>query len=367
VRFCCVELEEGAALAVLASLTGPVEGAEGFGDDEVSRASLDAEKAREGAAKAGRAAALSGAINDRASIACRFLVCLLGGAYSLERERIGSTSLAPFRVKEFSSTIFFSPEPPLAPLELTHSHSRSLSHCSYALTEQPIARTSNSQSQLASKRIASAIVSPPSSSLPRPHHRLLHARETGLALDRMSTAASTSAGASAEPATVNGSSAAAAADAAKKQGSSLSVSAPSFVPSTTTGKSGSAAIPIEKPNKPVSRKRPAPGSPPLNPTMIPAAPKAPKTNAEKDSTRRLIVVLEQACLETYKHSAPAGQRGGKGDDKYSLLNCDDHQGVLAKMGRDIAHARPDITHQVRDLPVSSRRGQGSLPADPGGY
>ncbi|GAA5955492.1 hypothetical protein JCM8115_006770 [Rhodotorula mucilaginosa] len=161
----------------------------------------------------------------------------------------------------------------------------------------------------------------------------------------MSTAASTSAGASAEPATVNGSSAAAAADAAKKQGSSLSVSAPSFVPSTTTGKSGSAAIPIEKPNKPVSRKRPAPGSPPLNPTMIPAAPKAPKTNAEKDSTRRLIVVLEQACLETYKHSAPAGQRGGKGDDKYSLLNCDDHQGVLAKMGRDIAHARPDITHQ----------------------
>lgn len=57
-------------------------------------------------------------------------------------------------------------------------------------------------------------------------------------------------------------------------------------------------------------------------------------------------MLEQACLETYKHSAPAGQRGGKGDDKYSLLNCDDHQGVLAKMGRDIAHARPDITHQV---------------------
>lgn len=58
-------------------------------------------------------------------------------------------------------------------------------------------------------------------------------------------------------------------------------------------------------------------------------------------------MLEQACLETYKHSAPAGARGGKGEEKYSLLNCDDHQGVLAKMGRDIAHARPDITHQVR--------------------
>ena len=32
--------------------------------------------------------------------------------------------------------------------------------------------------------------------------------------------------------------------------------------------------------------------------------------------------------------------------KYALLNCDDHQGILAKTGRDIADARPDITHQV---------------------
>jgi hypothetical protein len=30
----------------------------------------------------------------------------------------------------------------------------------------------------------------------------------------------------------------------------------------------------------------------------------------------------------------------------TLLNCDDHQGFLAKEGRDIADARPDITHQV---------------------
>lgn len=37
--------------------------------------------------------------------------------------------------------------------------------------------------------------------------------------------------------------------------------------------------------------------------------------------------------------------GGGGDDKYVLLNCDDHQRVLARMGRDIAEARPDITHQ----------------------
>ncbi|KPV77429.1 uncharacterized protein RHOBADRAFT_47968 [Rhodotorula graminis WP1] len=82
------------------------------------------------------------------------------------------------------------------------------------------------------------------------------------------------------------------------------------------------------------------------PTATSALPARPGPGESRDdSTRRLIVVLEQACLETYKHSAPPGARGGKGEDKYSLLNCDDHQGVLAKMGRDIAHARPDITHQ----------------------
>ncbi|BFZ56448.1 18S rRNA pseudouridine methyltransferase [Savitreella phatthalungensis] len=55
--------------------------------------------------------------------------------------------------------------------------------------------------------------------------------------------------------------------------------------------------------------------------------------------RRLIVVLERACLETYKV-------GKDKASKYALLNCDDHQGVLKKMGRDIADARPDICHQV---------------------
>lgn len=122
----------------------------------------------------------------------------------------------------------------------------------------------------------------------------------------------------------------------------LSVESPAFVPSSATLNAAAASS---------SRKRSAPASPPLNPTLIPVAPKTPRTAAEKETTRRLIVVLEQACLETYKHTAPAssaGGRGGKGagEDKYSLLNCDDHQGVLAKMGRDIAHARPDITHQV---------------------
>ncbi|PBK66133.1 Nep1-domain-containing protein [Armillaria solidipes] len=65
---------------------------------------------------------------------------------------------------------------------------------------------------------------------------------------------------------------------------------------------------------------------------------------------RLFVVLEQACLEAYcisSWSAKGGKhgKGGEGDVKYTLLNCDDHQGILAKTRRDIADARPDITHQ----------------------
>ncbi|KAK0523316.1 18S rRNA pseudouridine methyltransferase [Tilletia horrida] len=105
----------------------------------------------------------------------------------------------------------------------------------------------------------------------------------------------------------------------------------------------------------------------IDSSLVPQAPKVPKTATEKESTPRLIVVLEQACLETYKvssgpssSSGPSrggyggygggggGGRGGAnkdGGDKYALLNCDDHQRVLAKMGRDIAEARPDITHQ----------------------
>ncbi|GAC95063.1 nucleolar essential protein [Pseudozyma hubeiensis SY62] len=89
-------------------------------------------------------------------------------------------------------------------------------------------------------------------------------------------------------------------------------------------------------------------------SLVPQIPKVPKTAIEKENTPRLIVVLEQACLETYKVSTgssssssrgPSGNRSKDGGDKYALLNCDDHQRVLAKMGRDIAEARPDITHQ----------------------
>lgn len=56
---------------------------------------------------------------------------------------------------------------------------------------------------------------------------------------------------------------------------------------------------------------------------------------EKLSSKRLIVVLENACLETIKI--------GK---EYQLLNSDDHVSILRKRGRDIAEARPDILHFV---------------------
>ena len=87
-----------------------------------------------------------------------------------------------------------------------------------------------------------------------------------------------------------------------------------------------------------------------NPSMLPVQAHVPRGPATT-SMRRLFVILEQACLEAYKVSGGSvygkGAKGGKeGEVKYTLLNCDDHQGILAKTGRDIADARPDITHQV---------------------
>jgi len=66
--------------------------------------------------------------------------------------------------------------------------------------------------------------------------------------------------------------------------------------------------------------------------------------AADKNTQRLIVVLSNASLETYK--ASHGGRTGAKEEKYSLLNSDEHIGVMRKMGRDISDARPDITHQV---------------------
>ncbi|KAG9079226.1 hypothetical protein FS749_008698, partial [Ceratobasidium sp. UAMH 11750] len=63
---------------------------------------------------------------------------------------------------------------------------------------------------------------------------------------------------------------------------------------------------------------------PTNPTMVPVQPTVPRTPVQKAAARRLIVVLEQACLEAYKVSSGSASRGGPGregrDAKYALLN-----------------------------------------------
>ncbi len=80
----------------------------------------------------------------------------------------------------------------------------------------------------------------------------------------------------------------------------------------------------------------------------------PIASADKDS-QRLVVVLSHASLETYKASH-GGRNGTMKDEKYSLLNSDEHIGVMRKMNRDISDARPDITHQVCFWnPARSRR------------
>jgi rRNA small subunit pseudouridine methyltransferase Nep1 len=90
--------------------------------------------------------------------------------------------------------------------------------------------------------------------------------------------------------------------------------------------------------------------PPALPQLV-AEQRTPIPPADKDS-QRLIVVLSNASLETYKASHGGSSRAGMHrEDKYSLLNSDEHIGVLRKMNRDISDARPDITHQV--LPLGS--------------
>ncbi|KAF1808477.1 Nep1-domain-containing protein [Eremomyces bilateralis CBS 781.70] len=76
---------------------------------------------------------------------------------------------------------------------------------------------------------------------------------------------------------------------------------------------------------------------------------------DKDS-QRLIVVLSNASLETFKASHGSSRYPGGKDEKYSLLNSDEHIGIMRKMKRDISDARPDITHQclltLLDSPVN---------------
>ncbi|KAF1988231.1 Nep1-domain-containing protein [Aulographum hederae CBS 113979] len=91
--------------------------------------------------------------------------------------------------------------------------------------------------------------------------------------------------------------------------------------------------------------------PPTLPQLV-AEQHHPIPYRDKDA-QRLVVVLSNASLETYKASAG---RGTTRDEKYSLLNSDEHIGIMRKMGRDISDARPDITHQclltLLDSPIN---------------
>ena len=108
--------------------------------------------------------------------------------------------------------------------------------------------------------------------------------------------------------------------------------------------------PEQRPTKPLPKKilhTPNPMQHTNNPHMLPVQHHVTKSSTVNNQ-RRLFVILERACLEAYRiSSSKRGGKNGEGDVKYALLNCDDHQGILAKSGRDIADARPDITHQVR--------------------
>ncbi|CAG9991352.1 unnamed protein product [Clonostachys byssicola] len=110
-------------------------------------------------------------------------------------------------------------------------------------------------------------------------------------------------------------------------------------------------------DRPTGVKRPRTQSlpPPQLPQLV-AEQKTPIPASDKD-TQRLIVVLSNASLETYKAShGGTGRNGVHREDKYSLLNSDEHIGVLRKMSRDISDARPDITHQclltLLDSPIN---------------
>lgn len=96
--------------------------------------------------------------------------------------------------------------------------------------------------------------------------------------------------------------------------------------------SAAAAESTSSGRRPPKRARPMDEDPTVDPSR---RPRAPRTLEEKVTQRRLIVVLEQACLETIKTKSG-----------YELLNSDDHIHLHGKAGRDPADSRPDIAHQL---------------------
>ncbi|UKZ49509.1 hypothetical protein TrVGV298_003756 [Trichoderma virens] len=114
---------------------------------------------------------------------------------------------------------------------------------------------------------------------------------------------------------------------------------------------------MSSPDPRAGMKRPRTQSlpPPSLPQLV-AEQKTPIPPTDKDS-QRLIVVLSNASLETYKAVQGGVNRAGlHREEKYSLLNSDEHIGVMRKMNRDISDARPDIAHQclltLLDSPIN---------------
>ena len=70
--------------------------------------------------------------------------------------------------------------------------------------------------------------------------------------------------------------------------------------------------------------------------------------AKRDS-KRLIIVLENACLETIKVGS-----------SYELLNCDRHKQQIIKYKKDPSQCRPDILHQCLLMLFDSPLNRASL-------
>ena len=133
--------------------------------------------------------------------------------------------------------------------------------------------------------------------------------------------------------------------------STMTASAPEFIPKRNLNGAAS------------TKKR----QPLANPSMVPQQPRIPKTAAEKETTRRLYIVLSQACLETYQVSgggaSGAARRDGRyepgREERYTLLNCDDHVGAprdSASMATVEANSKFwDIAFAARNLEQDEQR------------
>ena len=72
----------------------------------------------------------------------------------------------------------------------------------------------------------------------------------------------------------------------------------------------------------------------------------PASGDARSPPQPLYVILERASMEICR--APPSPHPRQAKVKPTLLTCDDHQGLLVRMGREVSDARPDITHQVSE-------------------